>query len=216
MHLILHGYERAKYSDLFDQLYKLRHKVFIKERGWSLPSRQGLEIDQYDTDDAVYFLTFREDGVIEGSLRLTPTMQSSLIADYFPHLIETGAPPRAPDIHEASRLILQPLKRTRLAMRAAKARLMIPLLEWCLERRLAYFQTIIDAAALTSYVEITGHTRVLGLAHPYGGGRGAPGGGECMALRWPVTKDVLADVRAYGGLAVDPAEPTQSPPLNVH
>jgi hypothetical protein len=37
----------------------------------------------------------------------------------------------------------------------------------------------------------------LGLPHPYGGGRGAPGGGDCIAFRWPVTREVADALHAY-------------------
>jgi acyl-homoserine lactone synthase len=196
--MILYGHEHDKYKNLFDQIFRLRYKVFIQQRGWSLPSRGGFEIDQYDTNDAVYFITLDEDGLIEGSVRATPTVHSSLLADYFPHLVEYGDVPRGSDIYETTRFIVQPVKRTRASLRAAKSRLLAPLIEWCLQKRLSYFQTVIDAGALSSYVEITPHTRILGLAHPFGGGRDAPGGGECMALRWPVSQAVFEDVIAYG------------------
>jgi N-acyl-L-homoserine lactone synthetase len=121
-----------------------------------------------------------------------------LLADYFPHLVEYGDAPRGDDIYETTRFIVQPAKRTRASLRQAKARLLAPLVDWCLQKHLSYFQTVIDAGALSSYVEITPHTRILGLAHPFGGGREAPGGGECMALRWPVIHAVFEDVIAYG------------------
>jgi len=201
---IIYGYERDKFRKYFNQIFQLRYKVFIQQRGWSLPSKNGLEIDQYDTEDAVYFITLDDNGVIEGSVRATPTVHSSLLADYFPHLVEYGDAPRGSDIYETTRFIVQPAKRTRASIRQAKSRLLAPVLEWCLEKRLSYFQTVIDAGSLSSYVEITPHTRILGLAHPFGGGRGAPGGGECMALRWPVSTDVLDDVVAYGSIDGQP------------
>ncbi|WP_020175362.1 acyl-homoserine-lactone synthase [Methyloferula stellata] len=196
--MVIYGHEHGKYSAYFDQIFRLRYEVFVRGRGWSLPSRGGLEVDQYDTDEAVYFITLRDDGSIEGSVRATPTAHSSLLADYFPHLVENGVSPRGPGIFETTRFIVQPTRRTRETVRKAKARLLAPLLEWCLEKGLVHFQTVIDASALASYVEITPHTRILGLAHPFGGGRGVPGGGECMALRWPVSTDVLDDINLYG------------------
>ncbi len=202
---IIYGYEREKYKALFEKIFSLRYKVFIQQRGWSLPSKGNLEIDQYDTDEAVYFITLDDHGLIEGSVRATPTAHSSLLADYFPHLVEYGDAPRGDDIYETTRFIVQPAKRTRASIRQAKSRLLAPVLEWCLQKRLSYFQTVIDAGSLSSYVEITPHTRILGLAHPFGGGRGAPGGGECMALRWPVSTDVFDDVIAYGLLEDRPS-----------
>jgi acyl-homoserine lactone synthase len=201
MVIVLKGSERAQYRDYFDQHFRLRHEIFIKRRGWSLPSANGYEIDQYDTDDAVYFLDLNEDDVIEGSIRITPTETSSLLADYFPHLVENGHPPRSPHIYECTRYIVMPVRKTRDGNRTAKARVISAMLEWCLQNKLTFLQTVIETSALSSYIELTPFTVPLGLSHPYGGGRDTPGGGECMAIRWPVTLQVLEDVRAYGGLA---------------
>jgi acyl-homoserine lactone synthase len=93
-----------------------------------------------------------------------------------------------------------PSQKNREALQLAKGRLLTTLLEWCLDKRLSHLQAVVDAAALSSFIEITPQTIPLGLAHPYGGGRGAPGGGECVAFRWPISLQVLDDVRAYGGL----------------
>jgi len=198
MVIVLNGSERRKHSDYFERLFRLRHQVFVKQRGWPLPSVNSFEIDQYDTEDAVYFLDLDAGGGIQGTVRMTPTVTSSLLADYFPHLIENGQAARSPHIYEATRYIVLPSHKTREALRSAKARLLTVLVEWCLSKRLSHLQAVVDSVALSSFVEITPRTIPLGLSHPYGGGRGTPGGGECLAFRWPISLDVLDDVRAYG------------------
>jgi len=132
-------------------------------------------------------------------VRMTPTVTASLLADYFPHLIENGAAPRSPHIYEATRYIVSPADKGRAALRRAKARLLTVLMEWCLSRRLSHLQAVIDSVALSSFVEITPQTVPLGLSHPYGGGRRTPGGGDCLAFRWPISLEVLDDIHAYGG-----------------
>jgi acyl-homoserine lactone synthase len=198
MVIVLKGSERREHAHHFDQLFRLRHQIFIKQRGWALPSVNSYEIDQYDDDDAVYFLDLDVTGRIRGSVRMTPSVKSSLLADYFPHLVENGVPPRAADIYEATRYIVLPAEKTRQGYREAKTRLLTALLEWCLGKRLRFLQAVVDSTALAGFVEITPRTVPLGLSHPYGGGRGTPGGGECLAFRWPISREVLADIRAYG------------------
>ena len=202
MIITLKGSERRNYPDYFDQLFRLRHEIFIKRRGWSLPSVNGYEIDQYDDEDAVYFLEVDEQDIIRGTIRVTPSVKSSLLADYFPHLVENGAALRAPDIYECTRYIAMSSLKTREENRAAKSRIIAAMLEWSLGRKLRFLQTVIETSTLASYLELTSQTIPLGLSHPYGGGRRAPGGGECMAIRWPVSLQVLEEVRAYGGLDV--------------
>jgi acyl-homoserine lactone synthase len=201
MVIILNGSERRKHPDHFERLFQLRYRVFVKQRGWSLPVANNCEIDQYDDDDAVYFLDLDDEENIQGTVRMTPTVKSSLLADYFPHLVESGQSPRSQRIYEATRYIVLPSQKSRDALRLAKGRLLTVLLEWCLDKRLSHLQTVIDAGTLSSFVEITQQTMPLGLPHPYGGGRGTPGGGECMAFRWPISLQVLDDIRAYAGLA---------------
>jgi acyl-homoserine lactone synthase len=200
MVIVLNGSERRKQPDYFDRLFRLRYQVFVKQRGWPLPAVNSHEIDQYDDDDAVYFLDLDDQDRIQGTVRMTPTVKSSLLADYFPHLVENGQSPRSPQVYEATRYIVLPAQKTREALRLAKGRLLTTLLGWCLDKRLSHLQAVVDAAALSSFIEITPQTVPLGLPHPYGGGRGSPGGGECVAFRWPISLQVLEDVRVYGGL----------------
>jgi acyl-homoserine lactone synthase len=198
MVIVLTGRDRRKNPDYFDQHFRLRHEVFVRRRGWALPCANGREIDQYDTDEAIYFFDLNQDNIVRGSIRIAPSETCSLLADYFPHLVETGDPLRAPDIYECTRYIVMPDRKSRDDNRAAKARVIGAMLEWCLRKKLAFLQTVIETKTLASYLELTPLTIPLGLSHPYGGGRRAPGGGECMAIRWPVSPQVLDDVRAYG------------------
>jgi acyl-homoserine lactone synthase len=206
MIVTLRGTDRKDRPDIFEKLFRLRHDIFVKGRGWSLPCGNGRETDQYDVDEAVYFIDLNGDGAIEGSVRATPTEKYSLLADYFPYLIENGMPARAPDVYECTRYIVMPAQKSRENNRTAKARLLIALFQWAISRKLSYLQTVIDAGTLSSFVEMSPRTIPLGLAHPYGGGRGAPGGGECLAIRWPVGPEVIADVREFVGWPAAPED----------
>jgi acyl-homoserine lactone synthase len=200
MVIVLEGKDRQRQRKYFDQLFRLRHEIFVKGRGWSLPSVNDCEIDQYDVAEAVYLLDLDERDCIQGSVRMTPSEKCSLLADYFPHLVETGDSPRSPLVYECTRYIVLPQQKSRESNRAAKARLLSAAVEWSLHCGLSYLQTVIDSVTLSSFVEMTPQTIPLGLSHPYGGGRKTPGGGECMAIRWPISPQVLDDIRAYGGL----------------
>jgi acyl-homoserine lactone synthase len=200
--MVLQGRQRSKFQYYFDQLFRLRHQVFVKERGWSLPSvSRDQEIDQYDVDDAVYFFDLDDDDVIHGSVRMTPTDRHSLLADYFPHLIENGESPRSPAIYEATRYLVLPPRRNRDDVRIAKTRLVRAVVEWCLQQKLTHLQAVVDISTFSTFVEMNPLTMPLGLPHPYAGGKSAPGGGDCIAFRWPITLEVLEHVRTYGGFS---------------
>ncbi len=202
MVIIIKGNDRAEHPEYFNQLFKLRYKIFVEGRGWSLPTKQGLEIDQYDDDDAIYFLDISEDGVIEGTVRITPTVKSSLTADYFPHLIENGQSPRSHLVYEATRYIVRPTQKSRELNRAAKSRLLAALTEWCLEHDVQSIQTVIDSNTLPTFLELNPKVMPMGLSYAYGGGRNTHGGGDCMAIRWPISQEILEGVRLYGDLSL--------------
>ena len=65
--------------------------------------------------------------------------------------------------------------------------------------------------AFPTFVEMAPQTIPLGLPHPYGGGRNAPGGGDCIAFRWPATREVVASIRAHGGMVIDEPLPFEPP-----
>ncbi len=204
MIFMLEGSQRRQLRYYFDRMFKLRHQIFIEELGWNLPKACGdQEIDEYDVDEAVYLLDITDTDVLQGTVRLTPSMSCSLVADYFPHLIECGLSARSPLVYEATRYIFLPLSRNAAQNRMAKARLLAGMVEWCLTKKLSHIQCVVDMKAFPSWVELVPQTMPLGLPHPYGGGRDAPGGGNCIAFRWPATWEVIDGIRSYGGILDD-------------
>jgi len=203
MIIVLNGRQRREQSQYFERMFRLRHQVFIKGMGWSLPSVNGQEIDEYDGEDATYLLDITDDDIIQGSVRLLPSQRCSLVADYFPHLIENGLPARDPLVYECTRYIFLPLKNTRQSNHVARARILSAMVDWCRVNRLSYVQCVVDMEAFPTFVEMAPQTIPLGLPHPYGGGRGAPGGGDCIAVRWPATREVVESIRAFGGMETD-------------
>lgn len=198
------GRARAANPDLFRMLHRARHSVFIEKLSWSLPARGNLDVDQYDADEAQYFYGLNPDGSVRCHVRLTPTTKYSLMADYFPHLVENGCPIRGEAIHEGTRFFVQTSERTRQSTREAMSALMAAMFYWGLENGVTQIQTVIESWALPQYMEMSSKAQPLGLAHPYGGGPNAPGGGEAMGIRCPVSADVVAELRAFakppGGL----------------
>ncbi|MEM7620126.1 MAG: acyl-homoserine-lactone synthase [Pseudomonadota bacterium] len=188
---IIEGKDHSKNSFLLQSYYALRHNIFISKRGWSLPSFGNMEIDEYDDGEAIYFLDVNCQGVIQASVRITPSVTSSLTADYFPHLIENGSTGRDNHIYEATRFIIKPQSKCRKDRKLLKVNLLKCLAKWCVKNNVIALQTIIDAGTLSSYLQLNPWIKPLGLAHAYGGGKGVLGGGECMAIHWPANEEVI-------------------------
>ena len=173
-----------------------------------------MEIDQYDTDEAIYLVDFDPSGDMLAHIRLTPTLRSSLIADYFPHLVEDDVDPRGATVYEGTRFMILPTQRDKSSYWLVKARFMAAVIQWCLDQGISHVQTVIDAGTLASYVEVSMLVTPMGLPSPFGGGKGVRGGGECLAFRMPICSELLEDIKDYGLLG-DRREVWQARPLQV-
>jgi len=91
-----------------EQMFRLRHEVFVEQLKWNLPlAKDGLEIDQFDTDDAIYLLFLDSRRNVQGSKRLLPTTKPHLMSELFPHLV-AGHIPTGEHIWESSRSCVHP------------------------------------------------------------------------------------------------------------
>lgn len=58
------------YSDALDQMFRLRHRIFVERMGWeALRKPDAVERDEFDTSEAVYLLLMEEDGQVIGMAR---------------------------------------------------------------------------------------------------------------------------------------------------
>src|ERR1700754_3462299 len=90
-------------AELKRALGEYRYKIFIEQLGWQLPTRDGIEQDQFDLDDTLYVVGIDEAGEIHGCARLLPTSNPYLLSEIFPHLVAPAMPPCSDSIWELSR-----------------------------------------------------------------------------------------------------------------
>lgn len=89
-----------------DQQFRLRHSVFVKEKGWTNFERDGIyEKDEYDNDDATYVVSLDEQGDAIGCFRLYPTTLPHMLSETFPNMVD-GSVIRRSDVHEITRFHL--------------------------------------------------------------------------------------------------------------
>jgi len=211
MLLIIHGYEIHDNKEIMDKLFRLRYDTFILNRNWALPSRDGMEIDQYDTNESIYFILLNEQKDIVASARITQTLKSSLLADLFPHLIETGESPRGSKLYEGTRFTLSPKLRSCAEARRARAEIGCSTVKWVLEHGGTQIQAVVDYSSFPNMVAMSMQTRPLGLPHEYAGGQGVSGGGKCIAFRWDLSSELIDDFQQYGGMIGRASRDTQVP-----
>lgn len=87
----IQGFDRAFDREL-DLAFRFRHAAFVQEAGWhNLHRADGLEIDQFDTDDTIHIVLIDDDSVRAYS-RLNPTTKSHMLPEVYPHLAAQPIP----------------------------------------------------------------------------------------------------------------------------
>ncbi|TGQ04832.1 MULTISPECIES: acyl-homoserine-lactone synthase [unclassified Mesorhizobium] len=103
---LITGSADPRHQDLLEEHYRLRHDIFVGERGWAALARpDGREVDGYDTPEAVYVLALEDDHVV-GGYRFLPTSAPHLLQDRYSHLVD-GPVPHGREIHEWSRFFIR-------------------------------------------------------------------------------------------------------------
>ena len=59
MAIVIRPQHRHAFTGLLDQMYRLRHRVFIERLGWKLDTDGIKEIDQFDDGASLYFASGR-------------------------------------------------------------------------------------------------------------------------------------------------------------
>lgn len=108
---IIHSENARGHSELLDRQFRLRHEVFVGERGWSRFDIDGIhEKDQYDDENAVYLVAANDEGTVAGGFRLYPTVLPHMLSEHFPQLVD-GAIIRRSDVLELTRFGMRKTER---------------------------------------------------------------------------------------------------------
>lgn len=187
VHLVTSA-NRGLYDEALERMHQLRHRVFVDELGWSdLRSANGMESDDFDSEDAVYLLAC-EDGECCGSVRMLPTWRRSMISEIWPEFLTSGERAAGPDIWEWTRWCPGVVSRRHELVRARKA-LFLAALEFAASRSIKTFITFCETRYFGQLEEIGWRPRPLGLPQP------TRDGVMAMGVIWDVAPDLLADTR---------------------
>ncbi|ESY01360.1 acyl-homoserine-lactone synthase [Mesorhizobium sp. LNJC405B00] len=147
-----------------DEAFRLRHKVFVEEKGWSALRRDdGREIDRFDDENAVHML-FTEDGRVVGYQRMLPSTRPHLLSDVLPQLCEEEQPV-GPNIWEWTRYCVEAGRRERGRMLSPVANALLSgIVEWGLDRGIDTIIIEMNPLWLLRLVQL--HFRVVPLGRP--------------------------------------------------
>jgi len=182
-----------RYGDALHQMFQRRHEIFVKRRGWKELARpDGLEKDQFDTEQAIYLLSIRDDGTVDGGLRLVPTTGPHLLADVFPHFVR-GEVPRGPNVFEMTRYFSIRDHAERRHMRRVRGELLCSMFEYCLGHGGEWITTMLDTFYIHRMRENNWNETALGRPTPYAEGVG-------VAVKIAVTRENLGWTRSVHGI----------------
>jgi acyl-homoserine lactone synthase len=174
---------RRQFTDILDGQFRLRHDVFVKERGWTEFEIDGIyEKDRYDNDSAVYVIAAGEENVA-GGFRLYPTTLPHMLTEQFSNLVE-GKIPRRSDV----------LELTRFAMRKTERRsyhyfeLLLAIQEYGLRKGLSGYTSVISTLRIPILQSFGFDIEPLGLPETIDGE-------TIIAVLFHVDEDCLSRVR---------------------
>lgn len=179
-------------------MHRDRKRVFVDLLKWDVPVIEGrYEIDQFDTDRAVYLVAVDADGAHRGSIRLLPTDGDHILGSIFPWLCD-GDVPASPRIYEISRGCLSPRLRAaeRLEIRNA---LTTAAVQFALLHDIESFTCIADSGWLSQILSLGWDCWPLGL--PQKVGRALTG-----ALKIEITAHTLRQLQEAGTYQSCPLE----------
>ena len=158
-----------QYREEMEQAWRLRHAVFVEEKGWSdLARPDGREIDQFDTPAAIHILAI-EAGRVIGYSRLLPTMRPHLLSDVLPQLCE-GELPRGHDTWEWTRQAVARSHRARgKAVNPVSLALLSGSLEWGMANGVRRLVLQMPTLYLLHVVQLHFRARPLGLPQSISG-----------------------------------------------
>jgi acyl homoserine lactone synthase len=89
--------------EVITSMHDFRREILVRTLGWSLPLIDGIERDQYDNDDAVYFVAQDAAKQVTACARLLPTISHCILSDLFGNILASASAPRDQAIWELSR-----------------------------------------------------------------------------------------------------------------
>ena len=163
--LLIQGSETHLHTDKMQEAFKLRHQIFVEEKGWEdIRRADGLETDQFDNDDALHMLMYEQDKLI-GYQRLLPTTKANLLTEVYPYLCEQDIP-NDPAIWEWTRFSVHKDYRTGIRKLSPTGNALLSgIVEWGLEQGVHSILIEMNPLWLLQLVQF--HFRVIPLGIPH-------------------------------------------------
>ena len=184
-------------SNTLVEMHRLRHRVFKLRMGWEVQTSGDMEIDDFDGLHPDYLVRIGENGKVQGSVRLLPTLGPTMLRDAFPALLEGQPAPATPFVWESSRFAIDvaaDAPKGNHGITCAAYELFAGMVEFALSRQLTDIVTVTD-------VRMERILRRAGWPLRRIGNPSAIGNTLALAGYLETSHEVLANVRKAGGLS---------------
>lgn len=189
---IVTGENRSLFHHALGEMHRQRKALFVDEMGWALECCAGLEIDEFDTPQAIYLLEIGASGKLLQSARLLPSSFPHLLTGVFPGLCPNGAPV-GERIWEASRFCPAPTTQKGAPRRELLFRMIAAIMETGLLFGIERVSFVASAALAPLAGRAGWEVEALGPPQRWGGEK-------LTAMAASITSDGLTRVRALHGL----------------
>ncbi|MCO6180841.1 acyl-homoserine-lactone synthase [Ciceribacter sp. RN22] len=157
------------YRTEMDEAYRLRHDVFVDEKGWrDLAQADQREIDQFDNEHALHMIC-RQNGKVVGYQRMLPTTRPHLLSSVLADLCEVERPV-GDDIWEWTRYcVAKPHRERGRALSPVANALLSAIVEWGMESGVDRIIIEMEPIWLLRLVQLNFMVTPLGIPREIGG-----------------------------------------------
>lgn len=186
---VVNSANRHLYADELNAFFEARHQIYVEEKGWRDGDNTGLEIDQFDTDDATYLVGITDGQVMTGT-RLIPTDRPHLLSEVFPNM--STVPVRDPRVAEWTRGFIVPAYRER-GIGPIKGSFCATVMEYCLKEGIERIGGVQDLYWLPVWKRYAWNVRPIGNPMEIDGR-------WCVAALFDVTREAYEQAARCGGM----------------
>lgn len=148
MIIVVDGLNRHMFSEVLDEMFELRARVFGGRLGWDVKIEDGKEIDEFDHLDPAYVIGLDDGGNVVAAVRALQTTGPHMLSDVFSDILCGEAPLRSATMWESTRFCVDTQRLTRgkdrNSVSYATCELMIGSLEYARNSGIQDIITVID------------------------------------------------------------------------
>lgn len=184
---------RSQHKALLEQMHRDRKRVFVDWLKWDIPVVGDMEIDQYDTDDAVYIIDVDPaTGDHVASIRLLPCSVPTLMAEHFADMVQSPVPADH-SAWEMTRLCANPLIKDKLMQWTGRKNITVAAIEFALMHGIQQLIFVTHSSWVPTILSVGWDIELLGLPRK-------DGTESIAAMRINVTPETLSLIRRNWGV----------------